>query len=55
VVDAKNHGRAVETLLRKLAATNKEHGSRSRQSRWARAVLRELGHRGGLKKGGKKK
>jgi hypothetical protein len=42
--------RAIATLLRKLAASNKSLGSRSRESRRTRAILYALGHRGGLRK-----
>jgi hypothetical protein len=45
--------RGIETLLRKLAVDNKEKGSRSRDSRRIRAILRALGHRGGLRGAGR--
>jgi len=40
--------RKIDLLLVKLAAANKQQGSRSNEGRNIRKELRALGHRGGL-------
>jgi hypothetical protein len=39
----------ISVLLDRLAISNKDEGSRSRESRWIRRKLRSLGHWGGLR------